>query len=204
MKRSFVLAIGMLAAGAASAITANWKWTSNGSDWQASSGIYLVYSESQTLTADQAVKETGFNYGANSDAKNSVGGAWVTPSEDYDTRTSGSSSFPNSGKLNNVSFPATATWDGVGNGYYYLVIFNSTVAEDATEFAVAQAGTSGYLKVNEGGQVVAPGPDGTLIPIEYIDPNWIGGTYHRAAPEPTALALLALGVAGAALRRRVR
>ena len=200
MKRSFVLAIGMLAAGAASAITAHWEWTSNGSDWQTTSSIYMVYSES-TLTADEVVQGANANYGQDEGAKNSVGGAWSTPSGTLPTTKAGSAeTFPLLGNEGHVAVSG-GEWATIGSGYFYLVIFNATTASEATEFAVAQAGETGYVKI-EGTQV--PGPTQTPDPILYLDPVWIGGTFRDAAPEPTALALLALGVAGAALRRRVR
>lgn len=200
MRKLVFLAIGMLAAGLASALTANWSWTSNGSNWQTSSSIYLVYSESQLTTADLVVKGTNSNYGEADGAKNSTGGVWSTPGDTVVTTTGSTDVFPESGNSVTAAFSGP-TWNNVSDGYYYLVIFNNTSPEHATEFAVAQAGETGYVEV--GNQTPSPGPD-TPDPILYLDPVWIGGTFRDAAPEPTALALLALGVAGAALRRRVR
>ena len=205
MKKGLFVLLGVLAAGAASAITMNWTWTSNGSDWQSSSSIYMVYSQS-ALNADEAVAATNQNYGADSvsGATNSAGQAWSAPAAVEGTRVSNpaASSFPPSGKEGNVGFSeSNFDFSGLSNGYFYLVIFNSQTASNATSFAVAQAGETGY--VQDLGNAT-PGPGASIDPILFIDPTWIGGMYRSPAPEPTALALLALGVAGVALRRRVR
>ena len=213
MKKCLLGLLGVMVAGVASAITIAWEWTSNGSDWQSSSSIYMVYSQS-SLTADQvAATATNGSYGNKPGALDSKGQAWTSGSVSaVSGAVVGKSGTPTSGKNAYVSFsqsggepPGNFDWNNAGNGYYYLVIFNNTIASDATKFAVAQAGVSGQLDIDfDKGTVVSPGPDGGLHPIEYIDPTWIGGMYRSPAPEPTALALLALGVAGVALRRRVR
>ena len=205
MKKGLFVLLGVLAAGAASAITMRWTWTSNGSDWQSSSSIYMVYSQS-ALNADQAVAATNQNYGTDSasGATNSAGQAWSAPAAVEGTRVSNpaASSFPPSGKKGNVGFSeSNFDFSGLSNGYFYLVIFNSQTASNATSFAVAQAGETGYVQ-NLGN--ATPGPGASPDPILFRDPTWIGGMYRSPAPEPTALALLALGVAGVALRRRVR
>ena len=205
MKKGLFVLLGVLAAGAASAITMNWTWTSKGSDWQSSSSIYMVYSQS-ALNADQAVAATNQNYGADSasGATNSAGQAWSAPAAVEGTRVSNpaASSFPPSGNSGSVGFSeSNFDFSGLSNGYFYLVIFNSQTASNATSFAVAQAGETGY--VQDLGNAT-PGPGASIDPILFIDPTWIGGMYRSPAPEPTALALLALGVAGVALRRRVR
>ena len=205
MKKGLFVLLGVLAAGAASAITMNWEWTSNGNDWQKSSSIYMVYSQS-ALSADQAVAATNQNYGSNpaSGATNSVGQAWSAPETVEGTRVSDPSvsSFPPMGNSGNVGFSSSNfDFSGLSSGYFYLVIFNNTTASNATSFAVAQAGETGY--VADLGNAT-PGPGTSVDPILFIDPTWIGGMYRSPAPEPTALALLALGVAGVALRRRVR
>ena len=39
---------------------------------------------------------------------------------------------------------------------------------------------------------------------DFVEVSWVGGTWQSAlVPEPTALALLALGIAGVALRRKI-
>lgn len=210
MRKVLFALLGVAVGGMASAITCEWSWQSNGSTWQTSSAIYMVYSQAQ-LDADQVVSATNVSYGSATGAKNSTGGTWTSPT------------MPTSNTIV-VSSPATKSettgnWGGAGfsegnfawndnmfgenGGYFYLVIFNSNAGNTATEFAVAQAGESGHL-VKNGDGVAIPRPDEDPLPIDYIDPVWIGGTFRDAAPEPTALALLALGVAGAALRRRVR
>lgn len=93
----------------------------------------------------------------------------------------------------------------LGNGYYYLVVFDPTTTsgEDpqyAVSNAVQYAGTvdkvNGIYNTNQNGGEPEIG--------DFVDIGWMGGTWRDAVvPEPTALALLALGVAGLALRRKI-
>lgn len=88
--------------------------------------------------------------------------------------------------------------------YYYLVfVANADTAEEGT-YAIAGAQ---YLKNEENGKITSPGffdTEASRPPayIEYADLSWIAAN-HKSAPEPTVLALLAVGVAGLALRRKV-
>lgn len=91
------------------------------------------------------------------------------------------------------------------NGYYYLVVFNpTTTSGDDPQYAVSNAvqyaGTvdkeNGIYNTNQNGGAPDIG--------DFVDIGWMGGTWRDAVvPEPTALALLALGVAGLALRRKI-
>ncbi len=211
MRKVLFALLGVAISGMVSAITCEWSWPSNGSAWQSNSAIYMVYSQAQ-LEADQVVSAANVSYGSTG-AKNSTGGAWANPdmpesntivvsSPATKSDTDAGSVWGNAG-FSEANFAWNDSMFGENSGYFYLVIFNSSVASAATEFAVAQAGESGHL-VKNGDGVAIPRPGEDPLPIDYIDPVWIGGTFRDAAPEPTALALLALGVAGAALRRRVR
>lgn len=100
------------------------------------------------------------------------------------------------------------TVDSTGEGkYYYLVVFNNDSEDAAT-------GASGDYIVSEAVQYTGTGSNGfsnAAVSTEgapdignFYMPDWMGGTWSapRQTPEPTALALLALGIAGFALRRK--
>ena len=212
MRKCLLAALGAMVVGYASAVTVSWQWNSNApGTWESNSSVYFVYSTTQLTSGTQvvtAVNNTiaGEGYGTESGAEGDTAGSSFVAADSISGQTvqgPATDKSPATGYTNHVGF------GNVTNaGYYYLVIFNNTNVADATKYAVAQAGTvggvvceNGYVNVNGNDYVT---PDGAPIKAEFLDPTWIGGTYRDAAPEPTALALLALGLAGAALRRRVR
>ena len=90
-------------------------------------------------------------------------------------------------------------------GYFYMVVFS---IENKTENLYMVAGGSKYVKGSEATTGIY---DSSVTGVEppsaddYAEISIIGGTWTAAkTPEPTALALLALGMAGVALRRKVR
>ncbi len=100
--------------------------------------------------------------------------------------------------------------DGAG-GWYYVVAFDATSVDDnnnVSNYAVAgtywdgtsynsKDATTGFVKNEEAGNEPSQ--------ADFADLTWIGGTWKASmTPEPTAITLLALGVAGLALRRKVR
>ena len=214
MRKSLLALVCMALSSAAFAVSITWEWDdSMATGWGATSSYYMVYSQAD-LTTEQVVVAANKNYGtsATGTVYGSGWGAWnpeagtIDTNVKYSTVSGGWGYVEEVGGQNlatvnvNGSFSGTYNPDNSQSGFLYLVVFNDTDATKATQFAVAQAGTSAVV-VKDTGVVVNPGVDPN--PVEFIDPTWKGGTY-KAAPEPTALALLALGVAGAALRRRIR
>ena len=202
MKRFLLIVVGACVAGFASAINTSWRWTSNGSDWQANSSVYFVYSTTQINSAAEVVAAASSQYGGEDAAGDTPGSSWSAPTAPTGATSVGVVDNPYDGKANYVGVDTSI---GAGTYYFYLVVFNDKVVSNATSYAVAQAGTTGQVTVTSDGKVYPPASAAENPPaLEFLDPTWIGGTYRDAAPEPTALALLALGLAGAALRRRVR
>lgn len=88
-----------------------------------------------------------------------------------------------------------AAEEGTNNattGTYYIVLWDGT---DATSYAIATVSAAGASDA-WAGSVIAGVPSGYTA---LSDLTWSG---PLTVPEPTTLALLALGVAGLALRRR--
>lgn len=214
MKKFCLALIGLAFGGVASAITIGWQWSALDSRLVEGSSYYMVYSTNGNLTAEDAVvaaanghntvyKGTGLGWGSMlNTAGKTVEGTTVIPG----------SGVENPSIMTDVNGnEVTLTFDtdenplvpnvGVSEtGYLYLVIFNDETISGSSQFAVGKAPTT--VTVNDEGQVVQ-GDHQLPDSLKFQAPVWLGGT-HRAAPEPTTLALLALGIAGVALRRRVR
>ncbi|MGN1326079.1 MAG: PEP-CTERM sorting domain-containing protein, partial [Candidatus Spyradenecus sp.] len=90
------------------------------------------------------------------------------------------------------------------SGYYYAVFKSKS---DSSNYAVL--GGKQYAKGSESTTGVydtdVSGPSGAPIGTDYVDIGpFLGGTWTAAkTPEPTVLALLSLGIAGVALRRKI-
>ena len=174
--RNLLIGIALLVSAAVQAVNIKWNIPNAGYNWvNEVDSVYFVYSESA-----------------------------LDPSNNYEADTSGGLTHY-AAKLN--------VDDGVGwlygdiealtskaGGYYYAVFINKN---DSAQYAVA--GGKQYVKGGSNGIYAQDvlGPTGQPEYGNYVDVSFIGGTWSQPrVPEPTTLALLALGVAGLALRRR--
>ncbi len=183
------------AVAALQAVTVSWNLPNSDADagWVSEIGsIYFVYSE--TAVTDYASMYT------NTSGATAASGYTKSTSASFDTAAEvGGTAAAANGYFSDTKL------DGVTTGFYYVFVVNKN---DPAQWAVAggksyvAGGTNGIYKDN-----VAGGSAGSIPEAgEYIDLEaFLGGTWAAPqAPEPTALALLALGVAGLALRRRVK
>ena len=216
VKKACIALLGLCFAGMASALTMGWSWTPIDKHLVEGSSFYMVYAENQNATVEQIVAAASdHQYGASITATGSGWGSTLNTANvglsgfgNYDVAPNdegASVGDPNTGRpqvsvtFNSGDNPMFDANVAGTEGYLYFVIFNNVDVTQATQFAVGRVEQS--IAITEKGQIVGPGGD--PIPVDFLAPVWLGGT-HRAAPEPTALALLALGIAGVALRRRVR
>ncbi len=222
MKKWFVLSLALVAAAVSHAVTVSWV-VSNSSYNNINSWAYT--------TNQQGVTTLTFNiyfvYSANEmTVEGAYGLATKGPSSSIDKETGKTVTMVTYGNVmddpaytgGNVlayanGLPPEPTTNNevtntvIGSGYYYMVIVKKN--DDTNPYAVA--GTTTEVIFSKSGVEMAEGEGGVYAsnvglepkPEDYVDMGWLGGTWTQAlVPEPTVLALLAMGVAGVALRRK--
>ena len=207
MRKALIALAGLVTAGAAQAVTVLWGWESASEDWDvAKTSFYMVHATEQ-LTGAEAIYAASSNYGAEG-ALGTGSGLWADEKPSAVPGTTTVESFVGTdqnlfvwGTEVELTFQDALETPGIDltSGYLYLVIFNAADPSNATQVGVGCVALSDDNPA--GGGTVGPGVGNPLTPHT---PTWIAGTYAAVMPEPTALALLAIGVAGVALRRRVR
>ncbi len=211
--RRFLLALLMTTVVASlQAITINWQVANSEYTWDnAGVSTYLVYSQTDGLTAAEVYNGNGTDYngykvspGATAGAPGSITSIGTPTAPVAELNSYMTLGFGSDGKKANVIVDLEGT--AFGDGYFYLVVFKTgTETTDDPQYAVSQAVKYTANESNATNGIYDIDVDGATPDMgQFIEIPWLGGTWRDAVvPEPTALALLALGVAGLALRRKI-
>ena len=198
-----LLTLGLFAVAASlSALTVQWQVPNSGYTegtgesayrWINDASVYFVYSEAK-ITGDFSQAST---VSALYDAANKTAPSGATTAEATMTEITVAGQKGISAVFNGLTKSETA------EGYYYLVVFNSnSSSSEYGQYAIA--GGVQPKDANSGIYETAYGGNGPEVGDYIYIGDFLGGTWSKAinAPEPTAIALLALGVAALALRRK--
>ena len=210
--RRFLLALLMtLVVASLKAITINWQIYASEFTWDqnltTADSVYFVYSQSGDLSADDVSEGNYTGYKVSADANGAgtvtaVGGAASVTGLAPTLSVFGTGADAGSKSYASMSLNGT----GFGSGYFYLVVFNTNAGDsEYGDYAVSKAVQYTANQSNTENGIYDTTVDGGAPEIgDFVEVSWVGGTWQSAlVPEPTALALLALGIAGVALRRKI-
>lgn len=131
-----------------------------------------------------------------------IAAAAKTPVSEGGGRVDGAVGAGKDGGIHQFTITDVTLTDGA---YYYLVIFKGGVTT-SDQYAVSNAVQyTGTPQTDNANGIYGADAAGTPPDVgDFYMPGWMGGSWTapQTAPEPTVLALLALGAAGLALRRR--
>lgn len=230
MKNVLIALMLVLVTASLKAITIQWSVPNSAAGWQnkfhqaadgADLGVYFVYSTSTTPYTSASAVWTNKNAEGNQVVS-------VKAGDDYpDTYINGKENSgatlsidvsSNAASTTRFALQLDATLTDTSfapGGYFYLVVFNPDANDSeyghyavsnaakytAAAEATAEATAAATAANNALGIYTTTAGEDPLVG-NFIEIGWMGGNW-TAVPEPTALALLALGVAGLALRRKL-
>lgn len=229
--RRFLIALFMTCVVASlQAITINWHLASSDSytvTLDNNSVVYFVYSQSklskEQLSAGTYTAYDGYNIGYKSVKDANGQESYITAATQIGSGVNGTlidsvdmSTFGSYASLtiDSMVHNGDAYVNTLQNGFFYLVVFNpdgSPNAENGTYlisdavqyFADGRTDTDGKTNANKGIYETTVGDEVNVG--DFVHVTWMGEATGPSpiVPEPTTFALLALGVAGLALRRKI-